>query len=49
MKFKLIGRATVFNGRKFKNSIGMDCVIGVSEDGRFQTVARLADVIEMEA
>lgn len=45
-KFRLIGRTTVFVAIKFYQASGfIPAVIGRTEDGRFQTTAREADVI----
>lgn len=44
-QFKLIGRATQFLlMRRFTNKAGIDCVYGVTPDGKKCTVARFVDV-----
>lgn len=45
-KFRLIGRTTEFTAVKFyKAAKFIPCVKGITADGKFQTCARIADVI----
>lgn len=48
IKFRLIGRATVFTGNYFTNKSGIACVRGINSARREATVARVADVIIIE-
>jgi hypothetical protein len=43
--FRLIGRTTVFRLVKRSAYSGIDCVLGHTLDGKFQTVARVADIV----
>lgn len=44
--FRLTGRATVFRAVKFYTMLGdVPCVKGVTLDGKYQTDARIADVV----
>lgn len=42
--FRLIGRTTVFKLVKRGPYSGIDCVLGHTLDGKFKTVARVADI-----
>lgn len=48
--FKLISRDTRFRVVNRYNALGgtLPCVVGVSECGRYQTVARVVDVVWLE-
>lgn len=45
-KFRLIGQTTKFKVVRFYKAAGfIPSVVGVTEDGKFMTCARIADVI----
>jgi hypothetical protein len=43
--FRLVGRATVFKLVKQHTYFGIECVTGHTLDGKFQTTARVADIL----
>lgn len=47
-KFRLIGRTTVFHGAYCYLAAGfIPTIVGISEDGRYMTTARVVDTITL--
>ena len=44
-QFKLIGRTMTFNLVRRFDYFGIDCVKGITTDGKLQTTARVADIV----
>jgi hypothetical protein len=47
-RFRLLSQQTVFEAlRSYRNIAGIDCVLGRTLDGKFETAARIVDVVRL--